>query len=92
MTCGRGGLGGTQVGELVINELHADADELQQRMERPENQSRMAAQRQQLEQTRNDMQRASEAAAAGVPTIATRVGPPAFIALHPRGSAGPRRP
>jgi hypothetical protein len=34
VTRGRGRLGGTQVGELVIDELHADADELDQFGER----------------------------------------------------------
>src|SRR6185436_7083597 len=37
-------------------------DELRQRMDRPENQSRMADERQQLDQTREDVQRAAEAA------------------------------
>ncbi len=43
-------------------QMLADVDELQQRMSRPENQSRMSEQRQQLDQARNDIQRAAEAA------------------------------
>lgn len=46
-------------------QMLADMDELRQRMDRPETQSSMAAQRQQLEQTRQDAQRAAEAAAQG---------------------------
>jgi hypothetical protein len=46
-------------------QLLADADELRQRMDRPENQSRMADERRQLEQTRQDVQRAAEAAGQG---------------------------
>lgn len=46
-------------------QMLADVDELKQRMERPENQSRMADERQQLEQTRDDLQKASEAAQQG---------------------------
>jgi hypothetical protein len=46
-------------------QMLADTDELRQRMDRPENQSRMANERQQLDQTRNDMQRAAEAASQG---------------------------
>jgi hypothetical protein len=41
-------------------EMLADADELRQIMDRPENQSRMAEQRQRLDQARNDLQRATE--------------------------------
>ena len=43
----------------------ADADELQQRMNRPENQSRMEEQRKQLDQARDELQRASEATGEG---------------------------
>ncbi len=43
----------------------ADADELRQRMDRPENQSRLAEQRQQVEQARQAMERAAEAAHQG---------------------------
>jgi hypothetical protein len=46
-------------------QMLADVDELKQRMDRPENQSRMADERRQLEQTRNEVQRAAEAAAQG---------------------------
>ena len=41
-------------------EMLADLDELRQRMERPENQSRMAEARQRMEQTRNEVQKAAE--------------------------------
>jgi hypothetical protein len=43
----------------------ADVDELKQRLDRPENQSRLAEQRRQLEQTRDELQRAAEAAGDG---------------------------
>ena len=46
-------------------DMLADVDELRQRMDRPENQSRMAEERRQLEQTRQDVQRAADAAAEG---------------------------
>ncbi len=46
-------------------QMLADVDEVRQRMDRPENQSRMADERKQLEQTRDDVQKASEAAAEG---------------------------
>src|SRR5258706_2470690 len=39
----------------------ADVDEVRQRMDKPENQSKLADARQQLEKTRQDIQRASEA-------------------------------
>jgi hypothetical protein len=42
-------------------EILADVDELDQRMNRPENQSRMAEARQQLDQSRSRVQQASEA-------------------------------
>src|SRR5689334_8146370 len=43
----------------------ADVDEVRQRMDRSENQSRMADERRQLEQTREDIQRAAEASSQG---------------------------
>jgi hypothetical protein len=46
-------------------QMLADVDELRQRVERPENQSRLGEARRQLDQTRNDVQRAAEAAAQG---------------------------
>jgi hypothetical protein len=46
-------------------QMLADVDELRQRMDRPENQSRMAEERRQLDQTREDVQRAADAAAQG---------------------------
>src|SRR4029434_6955023 len=46
-------------------QMLAVADELQQRMQRPENQTRMNDLRQQVEQASEDMQRASEATGDG---------------------------
>ncbi|MDB6165731.1 MAG: hypothetical protein JWQ83_871, partial [Lacunisphaera sp.] len=46
-------------------QMLADVDEVKQRMDRPENQSRMANERQQLEKTREDIQKAADAAAKG---------------------------
>ncbi len=46
-------------------QMLADVDEVRQRMDRPENQSRMADERKQLEQTRDDIQKAADAAAQG---------------------------
>jgi hypothetical protein len=46
-------------------QMVADMDEVRQRMDREENQSQMANQRQQLEQAREDAQRAADAAAQG---------------------------
>jgi hypothetical protein len=46
-------------------QMLADADEVRQRMDRTENQSSMADQRQQLDQTREDIQKAADAAAQG---------------------------
>ncbi len=46
-------------------QMLADADEVKQRMERPENQSSMSQERQQLEQTREDLQRAAQATGSG---------------------------
>ena len=55
-------------------QMLADTDELRQRMDRPENQSRMAEERKQLEQTRTDMQRAAEAASQGAASQALASG------------------
>ncbi len=44
-------------------QMLADADEVRQRMDRAENQSSMSQQRQQLDQTREDIQKAADAAA-----------------------------
>ena len=46
-------------------QMLADADEIRQRMDRAENQSSMSQQRQQLDQTREDIQKAADAAADG---------------------------
>jgi hypothetical protein len=46
-------------------QMLADMDELRQRMDRPENQSRMEDERRQLDQAREEVQRAGEAAAQG---------------------------
>ena len=46
-------------------QMLADADEVRQRMDRAENQSSMSQQRQQLDQTREDIQKAADAAADG---------------------------
>ncbi len=46
-------------------QMLADVDELRQRMDRPENQSQMSDQRRQLDDTRNDIQRAADAANQG---------------------------
>lgn len=55
-------------------QMLADMDELRQRMERPEVQSQLSRQRQQLEQTRQDAQRAAEAAAEGQASQALAAG------------------
>ena len=55
-------------------ELLADVDELRQRLERPETQSRLAEARQQLEQTRSDVQRAAEALEEGEASPALAAG------------------
>jgi len=55
-------------------QMLADVDELRQRMDRPENQSSMTDQRRQLDQTRNDVQRAAEAAAQGSASQALAAG------------------
>jgi hypothetical protein len=46
-------------------QMLADADEVKQRMDRAQNQANMSEQRQQLDQTREDIQRAADAAADG---------------------------
>lgn len=51
-----------------------DLDELRQRMDRAENQSRMAEQRQRLDETREDLRRAAEAAAEGQASQALAAG------------------
>jgi hypothetical protein len=66
-------------------QMLADVDELRQRMDRPENQSRMADERQQLDQTRDDLQRAAEAAQQASPSQALAAGTRAqrqFQQLH----------
>jgi len=55
-------------------QMLADVDELRQRMDRPENQSRMADERRQLDQTRQDIQRAAEAASQGAASQALAAG------------------
>jgi len=55
-------------------QLLADADEVRQRMDRPDNQSRMSEQRRQLEQARNDLQRAAEATQQGQASQALAAG------------------
>jgi hypothetical protein len=55
-------------------QMLADVDELKQRMDRPENQSRMADERRQLEQTRNEVQRAADAASQGEASQALAAG------------------
>jgi hypothetical protein len=55
-------------------ELIASADEIRQIMDRPENQSRMTDQRRQLDQARNDLQRAAEATQQGQPSQALASG------------------
>ncbi|MBP8255955.1 MAG: hypothetical protein KAX37_01430 [Opitutaceae bacterium] len=46
-------------------DMLADVDELRQRMDRPENQSRLSDERRQLENTRQDLQRSADAAGEG---------------------------
>lgn len=46
-------------------QMLADADEVRQRMDRAENQSNMSDERKQLDQTRDDLQKAADAAADG---------------------------
>ena len=55
-------------------QMLSDVDELRQRMDRPENQSNMAEQRRQLEQTRDDVQRAADAAGQGAASQALAAG------------------
>jgi len=63
-------------------QMLADADEVRQRMERPENQSSMSQERQQLDQTRQDLQKAAEAAASGSVPQALAAGTRAQRALQ----------
>lgn len=55
-------------------QMLADMDELRQRLDRPENQSRLNEQRQQLDQTRRDVQQAAQAAGQGSPAQALAAG------------------
>ncbi len=55
-------------------QLLADADEVRQRMDRPENQARMSDQRRQLEQAREDLRRAAEATQQGEASQALAAG------------------
>jgi hypothetical protein len=55
-------------------QMLADVDELRQRMDRLENQSAMSGQRQQLDQTRNDVRQAADAAGQGSVTQALASG------------------
>ncbi len=55
-------------------QMLADVDELRQRMDRPENQSRLADERRQLDQTRDDVQRAADAASQGAASQALAAG------------------
>jgi len=55
-------------------QMLADMDELRQRMDRPENQSRMQDERRQLDQARDDVQRAGEAASQGAASQALSSG------------------
>jgi len=55
-------------------QMLADVDELKQRMDQPQNQSQMANERQQLDQTRQDVQRAADQAGSGSPSQALASG------------------
>jgi len=55
-------------------DMLADVDELRQRMDRPENQSRFADERRQLENTRQDLQRSADAAGEGAVSQALAAG------------------
>ncbi len=55
-------------------EMLADADEVRQIMDRPENQSRMSEQRRRLDQARNDLQRATESTGQEQPSQALASG------------------
>lgn len=55
-------------------QMLADVDELRQRMDSPQNQSRLADERQQLDQTRQDVQRAADAASQGAASQALAAG------------------
>jgi len=66
-------------------QMLADVDDLRQRMDSPENQSEMAAERRQLDQTRQDVQRAANAAEQGAASQALAAGTRAqeeFKQLH----------
>ena len=63
-------------------QMLADADEVRQRMDRPENQANMSDQRRQLDQTRRDIQRAADAAAQGSVAQALAAGTRAQRALQ----------
>ena len=74
-------------------EMLADADEVRQIMDRPENQSRMTEQRRQMDQARNDLQRAAEATQQGQPSQALASGTRAQQQLQDlrNNSAPPKR-
>jgi len=55
-------------------QMLADVDELRQRMDRPENQSKMSDERRQLDETRDDVQKASEQAGQGSASQALAAG------------------
>jgi hypothetical protein len=55
-------------------QMLADVDEVKQRMDRPENQSRMSEQRRQLEDTRNALEQAAQAADQNSPSQALASG------------------
>jgi len=55
-------------------DMLADVDELRQRMDRPENQSRMSDERRQLEQTRQKLQRSADASGEGAVSQALAAG------------------
>jgi len=55
-------------------QMLADVDELRQRMDRPENQSRLADERKQLDQTRQEVQKAADAASQGAASQALAAG------------------
>lgn len=55
-------------------QMLADADELRQRLDRSENQSRFAEQRRQLDQVREQLQQAAESAGQGSPSQALAAG------------------
>jgi len=55
-------------------QMLGDVDEVRQRMDQPENQSKMADERRQLDQTRDDVQRAAQAAEQGAASQALAAG------------------